>query len=304
MNLDMENLPNIPIWSHNRSPVNDNIIFKICTKGTSIALFVAACYVACTHFSAGAFKYQTENVNNTEMLLPNSGAYRIKNESFRQFYVYYPYIVVILFMQVIISYLPRYLWNLYDNGRMKVLSKVLDQSVMVKLSMQIRNNGIVEFINESLNPQMYAYVFFGHELLVFVITIGQIHFMNYLLDYEFYLYPFTVLISADGIVDAMRKIFPDTVLCDIINGRGDLMSNKTCVLTLNGDYAVIYLNLWIWFFTVGNLATIVVIYRFVTFLSSVRSTIGDFFILKQLKKNVSTFNYADISQSYIDALVN
>lgn len=289
--------------SSKKSPVNDNTVFKICTKGTSTVLCVATIYVSVTYFSDGTIKYQDKNIYNTEKR-PDNGVYYIKNEPFRQFFVYYPYIIIILFLQAIISYLPRFLWNLHDGGRMKALSQDLNQSIIIKLIIRSRSNGIIDYINEHLNPIVYAFTFFLHEFLVFVITIGQIYFMNYLLDYQFYSYFFNVMFSEESVVDAVEKIFPETVLCENINDQGNLVSNETCVLTLNSNYASVYLCLWLWFVMAGFLTTIIVIYRILTCFTTGTSVIGDFFILNQLRKNISTFNYADILQCYIEASVN
>lgn len=291
--------------SSKKCPVNDNTVFKLCTKGTSSVLCVATIYVSITYFSEGTIKYPDPDSNsyNTESRQENS-IYYIKNEPFRQFFLYYPYIIIILFLQAIISYLPRFLWNLHDKGRMKALSHDLNQSIIIKLIIRSRSNGIIDYINEHLNPNIYAFTFLLHEFLVFVITIGQIFFMNYLLDYQFYSYFFNVVFSQDSTINAVEKIFPETILCENRNDQGNLVSTKTCVLPLNCNYASVYLYLWLWFVMAGFLTTFVVIYRIFTCLTTGRSVIGDFFILNQLRKNISTFNYANILRCYIEASVN
>jgi len=171
------------------------------------------------------------------------------------------------------------------------------------------------YINRD-NHSFYAMRFFFCELLNFVNIVGQIFFMDFFLGGEFTTYGSDVLkvseLPPEMRDDPMDELFPKVTKCTFhkFGPSGTVEKfDGLCVLPLNIVNEKIYIFLWFWFIIISVVTGIQMVYRLVTIfvpksrevllttrsrLSPRRqiesicknSTLGDWFLLYQLGKNI------------------
>merc|ERR1719415_17297 len=166
------------------------------------------------------------------------------------------------------------------------------------------------------NHTFYAFKFFFCELINFVNVLGQIYFMDFFLGGEFTTYGTDVLAMTEwrpeDREDPMARVFPKMTKCTFhkFGPSGTVQKfDGLCVLPLNIINEKIYVFLWFWFIILTVVSGMQMIYRFIVLMSprlremllksrsrlSVRhkveticrrASVGDWFILYQLGKNI------------------
>lgn len=188
-----------------------------------------------------------------------------------------------------------------------------------------RKKILISYIHENLRRHnFYAFRFFICEALNFVNVIGQMYFMNYFLDGEFFKYGPEVLsfteMEPEQRGDPMSRVFPKLTKCTFhkYGASGSVQKfDGLCVLPLNIVNEKIYVFLWFWFMILSILTGFSLVYRmFVVCAPKVRlyllrartrlsshqdiehisnkCQIGDWFILYQLGKNIDPLIFKEI----------
>ena len=167
-----------------------------------------------------------------------------------------------------------------------------------------------------------------HLVLNFINVFGQMFLMDLFLGGEFTTYGMDVVrfmdLEPEQREDPMSRVFPKVTKCTMHKfGPSGTIENfdALCVLQLNIINEKIYVFLWFWFVILISITGIKLIYRLlVCILPSFRETIlrrrvrhaslnrirtvsqnlsiGDWFVLNQLGKNMDTLIFKD----FIDAL--
>nr|XP_045616204.1 innexin inx2-like [Procambarus clarkii] len=236
---------------------------------------------------------------------------------------YYQWVTLFLYLQAIMFYIPRYLWKVWEGGKLKMLADQLDSPIVDDEAKKDRKTMLVNYFTLNLHRQnTYAFKFFICEVLNFINVIGQIYLTNRFLGYEFSTYGTRVVNFSEQEIgtrwDPMDEVFPKVGKCTF-HKYGASASKEThdglCVLPLNIVNEKIFIFLWFWFIIVAVCSGAGLLYRLATFLPIVRHTllrvrsrlsdsltvrcvthkcqIGDWFLLYQLAKNMDPLIYKE-----------
>jgi len=247
-----------------------------------------------------------------------------------KFHKYYQWVCFTLFFQAVLFYIPRYLWKVWEAGKLKMLVQDLNMPIVDKETKERRIGVLLEYFDpEHRNSHnFYAARFFFCELLNFINVIGQIFFVDFFLGGEFTTYGTDVVgmteMESDKRIDPMSRVFPKMTKCTFhkFGASGTVQKfDGLCLLSLNIINEKIYVFLWFWFVFLAVVTAFHVIYRLISLLLPSarelllrararlvpeykvqgicrRSRLGDWFILYQLGKNIDPI----IFKEFIDKL--
>ncbi|AIK25668.1 Vinx1 [Hyposoter didymator ichnovirus] len=189
----------------------------------------------------------------------------------KRYYSYYQWVSVALLIQAIFFYVPWYIWQMLENGRMKMLTADLTAPVIRKDEIEEKTESLLSYVIKNMhNHNSYAYSYFACELLNLTNVVSQIFFMNTFLGHGFELYgafltAFDERANEDA-RDPLETVFPTITKCSFhkFGASGDLQTlDGFCILTQNSGNAKIYTFLWFWFHLLAAISVIVVTYRLV-----------------------------------------
>ena len=230
-----------------------------------------------------------------------------------------------LFLQAMLFYTPRYLWKLWEGGRLRSLVSDLRCPVLADDQRKDQIDMLVHYLKlnrKKNNP--YFWYFVICELFNFFNVFIQIYLIDAFLGGVFVNYGLDVIkyseTDQEFRTDPMIKRFPRMTKCTFhrFGSSGDVQRHDAlCILSLNIINEKIYIFLWFWLVFLAIVTSIVLIYRFfVIFFPKIRLTLlskkasladknnlrellqvtdlGDWFLLMQIGKNVDMINYRDI----------
>lgn len=257
-----------------------------------------------------------------EVLYDGVGPY--KKGMKKVYHRYYQWVGFMLFMQAILFYLPRYLWKMWEGGKMSMLVMGLNKPCLDKKEKESKIATLVEYVGQNMGSnKVYAACYILCEIFNFANVIGQIYLTDRFLGYEFSTFGVRVLnfIQTDqsNRTDPMIQVFPRMTKCEFYRfGSTGTIENKDalCVLPLNIVNEKVYTFLWFWFIPVATIAGLNLLYRISTiaalkvrcyllqmkarFVTSelVKKVIegldyGDWFLLYLLSKNLDGLHYKE-----------
>jgi len=240
-----------------------------------------------------------------------------------KYHKYYQWVTLVLYFQAICFYIPRYLWKMWEGGKVKMLVMSLNSPIIDEDSKEDCKGMLVNYCSTNMhNHRIYAYKFFLCEVLNFVNVVGQIYFTDRFLGYEFTTYGTRVLAMSEddpeNRSDPMNEVFPKVTKCSFhkYGSSGTVETHDgLCVLPLNIFNEKIYIFLWFWFVAVAVVSGLGLVYRAATFFQPFRQIllrtrcrlasqgdieavarkchIGDWFLLYQLAKNMDPLIYRE-----------
>jgi len=172
-----------------------------------------------------------------------------------RYHKYYQWVCFTLFFQAILFYIPRFLWKMWEGGKLKMLVSGLNVPIVDEETRKDRKTVLVNYFTENRqNHNFYAFRFFACEFLNLVNVLFQIYFMDFFLDGEFTTYGSEVLamteMENDQRTDPMARVFPKITKCTFhkFGASGSVQKfDGICVLPLNIINEKIYVFLWFWF---------------------------------------------------------
>ncbi|BAF45597.1 c6.1 [Tranosema rostrale ichnovirus] len=257
--------------------------------------------------------------------LLDSGVSGITTEDESKICSYDQWVLIALFVQAILFYIPHYLWKTWEGGRMKILAIEPVIRVQKKNRVKEYSGPLVEYFCSQLHSHNnYAYKYFTCELLNLINVVGQIYLMNafiakdFLYD-EIYKMIFNQRLN-ETMTNPMEQVFPTIAKCTYreygSSGTLEEYTNGICVLTQNSMNQKIFVLLWFWCHVLAAISALIVIFRIVTLLfPSIRFygfrsnnmntarysqvifhklQIGDWFLLKMLQQNISSVAYDEL----------
>lgn len=238
---------------------------------------------------------------------------------------YYQWVCFVLFFQAMLFYIPRFMWKMWEGGRIEQLVGELNKPIITDVGSKNEQKRIIVryFTTNTNNSNAYAFRFVFCELLNFINVVGQIYFMDYFLDGEFWSYGLHILYKTNSRADAMAKIFPKFTKCTIYTfgqSGSPQIRDSYCLLPINVANEKIYICLWFWFVILSILSAFQLLFRTTVLVfpkirmhllrarahllnGNTRSKViklknqfGDWFILYQLAKNINPLVFAEILQ--------
>lgn len=251
-----------------------------------------------------------------------------------RYHKYYQWVCFTLFFQAILFYIPRYLWKMWEAGKLKMLVQGLNVPIVDSDTKNSRIEVLINyFLDKKNNNDWYAFRFFFCEILNFINVIGQIFFIDFFLGGEFSTYGSDVISMSespeDQRYDPMSHVFPKMTKCTFHKyGPGGSVETKDglCILPLNIINEKIYVFLWFWFVFLAIVTAIHFCYRLAVILTPCmretllkvrgrlvpqhnvqhicdKTTRGDWFILYQLGKNIDPVIYKEFLTKLYEQMV-
>jgi len=312
----------------------DNNVFRLHYKATYVILLTASAMVTAKQYIGDPIDCIVEEIPQNVMdtycwihstfSVPSGEAEAFPNvrpgndnPEEHRYHKYYQWVCFTLFFQALCFYIPRYIWKMWEAGKLKFLVQDLNVPIVEEETKKARLQVLKDyFIGKKNNNDSYAAKFFFLEILNLVNVIGQIFFVDFFLGGEFTTYGSDVLsmseLPADSRDDPMSRIFPKVTKCTFhkYGPSGTVQKmDGLCILPLNIINEKIYVFLWFWFIFLAIVSSIHFVYRLVViFIPFLREKLlnarartvpaykindicqntsrGDWFILYQLGKNI------------------
>ncbi|KAK7067145.1 Structural component of the gap junction, partial [Halocaridina rubra] len=213
---------------------------------------------------------------------------------------YYQWVFLVLFLQALMFYIPRYFWKVWEGGKIKMLAADLNAPILDDDLKKDRREIIVRYFNANIGTHdFYAYKFFFCEALNFINVIIQIFITDRFLGGEFMRYGSDVVrISQEPLGtrnDPMDLLFPKVAKCtfQLYGASGSVEKHDgLCVLPLNILNEKIFIFIWFWFIVIAVFTALGLLYRLATiFLPSFRTL-----LLRTRSQLTSTSNVQDITK--------
>ncbi|XP_039753949.1 innexin inx2-like [Pararge aegeria] len=248
-------------------------------------------------------------------------------------HTYYQWVCFVLLGQAAMFYTPRYLWKIWEGGRLKALASELDSPMVPKDWSECKRAELVSYLTYTnlYTHNMYALRYAFCEILNLVNVVGQIFLLDLFLGGAFRNYgaavaAFTHIPKVPNnfldyeLVNPMDQYFPKLTKCWFRSyGPSGSMQHKDrlCVLPLNIVNEKIFVFLWFWLIFLALLSALAVLFRILVISMPPLRTVmimgqlrfvkrrvisrivrhfsfGDWFILYLLGKNMNPLIYKDL----------
>ncbi|XP_026729120.1 innexin inx2-like [Trichoplusia ni] len=286
----------------------------------------------CWIYGTYTLKSRFVGVEGLNMAYPGVGPNKADNDEQIK-HTYYQWVCFVLLGQSVMFYTPRYMWKIWEGGRLKALAADLSSPVVTKDWSEFRRGELISYLSYTNihTHNMYALRYAFCEILNLVNVVGQIFLLDIFLGGAFRNYGAAVAafthtprVPADMIdfaaVNPMDQFFPKLTKCWLRNygPSGSLqVKDRLCVLPLNIVNEKIFVILWFWLIILAFVSTLAVLFRvLVLSLRPLRSLMiagqlryvkknvisrivkrfgfGDWFILYLLGKNMNPIIYKDL----------
>ncbi|XP_023210295.1 innexin shaking-B-like [Centruroides sculpturatus] len=272
----------------------------------------------------GTFTVKKPNMSEEGSIFPGINS-KYENQKHYYQHTYYQWVCFFLFFQSVLFYVPRRIWKHCEGGLIQALSLKSDNIMYEETQKQQNIAAVVKFLHESMGcHSCYALRYFVSELLCLINAISQMYLVNVFLNGEFLKYGIEVIKynmnDDDNLINPMLETFPRMSKCFFYyyGSSGNIIKiDNLCMLPLNVINEKIFIFLWFWFIILILLSAISVIYRIILIISGkmrlyilsiryrlVRETylellikrlsVGDWFIVYMLGKNIDRFILTDI----------
>merc|ERR1712180_410993 len=265
---------------------------------------------------------------------PHPGVGPVEEDGLK-YHKYYQWVCFTLFFQAILFYIPRYLWKLWEAGKMKMLAAGLNVPIVDTVIKKDRLSVLLAYFHNTSGSDKhtwYAARFFFCEFLNLVNVIGQIYFVDFFLDGEFTTYGSDVWgmmeEEFEERTDPMAMVFPKMAKCTFhkYGPTGTIQRHDgLCILPVNIINEKIYFFLWFWLVGLAIITGAQQVYRLITVLVpglqvtrmkslaravpehkirelSKRTSTGDWFLLSQMGKNMDSLMFRDFLDQLADKM--
>lgn len=243
----------------------------------------------------------------------------------KKYYTYYQWVCFVLFFQAIMCYTPKFLWDAFEGGLLRTIVMGLNISVCHQEEKEKKKDVLIEYlIRHKRMHKLYAFRYWGCELLCLVNIVLQLWMMNSFFNGEFFSYGTRVLgyseVPQEERYDPMIYIFPRVTKCTFhkFGASGSIQTHDSlCILPLNIVNEKTYIFLWFWYIILAVVLILLVIYRLVIIfvpsirprllharsrtldmetaaLVSRRTDIGDWWLLYMLARNIDPLIYREL----------
>lgn len=257
--------------------------------------------------------------------VPHPGISHSTNEKEFRYHRYYQWVCFVLFFQATLFYIPRWLWKMWEGGRIQALMMDLDVGVCSEQEKRQKKRLLVDYLVSSRgHHDWYAGRYFFCEILALGNIIGQMYMLDRFFDNEFINYGFEVIdfhqMDQEERFDPMIRIFPKITKCKFYmwGPSANIQPvDALCLLPLNIINEKIFIFVWFWFLILGGLTGIMILFHLVIIAcppvrvyvlnmrfrltqldhlhTIVRKTsIGDWFLIYMLGNNIDSVIFKDV----------
>lgn len=240
----------------------------------------------------------------------------------RVYHKYYQWVCFVLFFQALCFYTPRYIWKLFESNRLRTI--LVGMNCPIIADADKRREILIRYFKNNIGGHKLYYIsYVACEVLSFLNVIIQMYLIDSFLGGEFSTYGTNVIHFTDWDdnlrYDPMIKVFPRLTKCTFhrYGSSGDVQKHDAmCILPINIINEKIYIFLWFWFYLLGFITFISLIWRFSTYtFKSARFfvfrqrakfcpkqqiiqvfdilPVGDWFIVDMLGKNMDPVHFRD-----------
>ncbi|RVE45387.1 hypothetical protein evm_009959 [Chilo suppressalis] len=215
-------------------------------------------------------------LSGKNMAYPGVGPLKLEDDEEIK-HTYYQWVCFVLLGQAVMFYTPRYLWKIWEGGRLKVLASDLRSPLVTKDWSEFRKGELVSYLSHTniYTHNMYALRYAFCELLNLLNVVGQIFLLDIFLGGAFRNYGAAVAafthtprLPANMIdfaaVNPMDQYFPKLTKCWLRNygPSGSLqLKDRLCVLPLNIVNEKIFVILWFWLIFLALISSLAVLFR-------------------------------------------
>nr|ACO10288.1 Innexin inx2 [Caligus rogercresseyi] len=275
------------------------------------------------------------NVNKTDGIYPGVNPRGTDRNGNEIYHAWYQWVHMVLFIQALLCYFPRWLWESLEGGKIDMLLQDLDQETLdYPEDLQPKRLSVVHyFIRTKGTHNSYTYRFLFCEFLNLANIVGQMFIMNSFLGGQFMSFGRDVITLSEKEnfetrIDPLNLAFPKMTKCDFhMYGPSGTIQNfdSLCLLPVNIINEKIYIFLWFWYVFVAVYTSIHLIVKAITlvskrfrlfYLNKISPSItrddlkvilkncnyGDWFLLIQLGKLIQPMTYHDLILDVRDRL--
>jgi innexin inx2 len=265
--------------------------------------------------------------------VPYPGVDKTSEGKTKVYHAYYQWVCFVLFFQALFFYIPRYIWKAAEGSRCRNLILGLNVPIIEEEQKKSNIELIVEYLFCNLsNHNTSFYIFCFTECLNLINVTVQMIIMNRFLGNEFLDYGLNVIAFTEWDwslrYDPMIRVFPRLTKCTFhrYGSSGDVQKHDAmCILPINIINEKIYIFLWFWFIFLFIATLCGLIYRLLTIMNSKvrylaiqsrcrvanreylesivdKISIGDWFLLDLLAKNLDPIHFKDVTSKYYSRL--
>ncbi|XP_058832001.1 innexin inx4 [Topomyia yanbarensis] len=190
----------------------------------------------------------------------------------RVYIKYYQWVSVLLAIQAFLFSLPKHLWRIYEKSRMQDLCEGLTTILVPPGWNPVRKGLTLQYLTQEPNRKHcnYALIFFGCELLNFLIVLFNMWMMRFIFGgfWNSYQPAVQALFSLDmnSWMSLNSLVFPKLATCEFITvGPSGTKQNfdALCLLPQNVVNEKIFAFLWLWFICLAIISGVQVCYRLI-----------------------------------------
>ncbi|XP_037082838.1 innexin inx2-like [Pollicipes pollicipes] len=187
----------------------------------------------------------------------------------RKYHLYYQWVPFVLFLQGVLFYMPHWMWEINEDGRVHALVHDMRLPTMDKEALKKRIGNLTVYVNETLGSYDGYYLrFVLCDFLNIVNVFFNMFLINRFINGEFMSYgPRCVQYfsnSSSMSVSPLTDTFPKLTKCEFqsfgVSGTVEKL-DAICVLALNILNEKVYLFLWFWLVILSIITVVVFVFR-------------------------------------------
>ncbi|KAG7303830.1 Innexin inx1 [Plutella xylostella] len=243
----------------------------------------------------------------------------------KKYHTYYQWVCFVLFFQAIMCYTPKFLWDAFEGGLLRTIVMGLNVGACHVDEREKKKDVLIGYLlRYAKRHKMYAFRYWGCELLCLVNIVLQLLMMDSFFGGEFFSYGVKVLgyseVPQEQRMDPMIYVFPRVTKCTFhkYGASGSIQTHDSlCILPLNIVNEKTYIFLWFWYIILAVMLCLLVVYRLVIIcvpsirarllhararslametavVVSTRTDVGDWWILYMLARNMDPLIYREL----------
>ncbi|CAG0921254.1 unnamed protein product [Notodromas monacha] len=286
-----ELLSSLGSWVKRQEITTDNAVFRLHYMFTALLLLCFSAIITASQFIGDPIECMGDkSIPGNVRMIELESSFGLVNpaghEDEKKYYTYYQWVVFVLFLQAMLCYFPKWLWDMWESNLLSTIVVGLNYGMITEEEKESKKKTLIDYMLKHIkHHNMYAIKYFFCEVLCLINIIGQMYLMNAFFDGEFMQYGRKVTdfsdMDQDNRIDPMVYVFPRITKCTFhkFGPSGTIMrSDFLCVLPLNIFNEKSFVFLWFWYIIIATLLSALVLFRIaIIALPSTRAHIFHFY---------------------------